>query len=298
VATGRAVDALTQAGYGGITISGDSLHASSSDASGAFTIAADTPASDPRVVVFAGPAVVERRTNVRVPGPPMAVSLISSSFDLNAFNQMFRVPVLLRWTTAPPLLIETRALQFTTVGAPDQVALADQMTDAEVAQLVDDLTWALPQLTGGTFAAFSNVARQTSNEGATVHILNAAVITVSRVVGLTASAGFWGYSRWQFLPDGTVTAGMVTLDRDFERSGSPFRRSLRSHELGHALGYNHVTSRPSVMNPAAVIEPNAFDLDACRIAFTRAPGNRPPDADPTNASLNRLGAAIWSAPVR
>jgi len=200
--------------------------------------------------------------------------------------------------TATPVLIETRALQFTTIGAPDQVALADQMTDAEVAQLADDLTWALPQLTGGTFTAFSTVARQTSNEGATVHILNAAVITVSRVVGLNSTAGFWGYSRWQFQPDGTVTAGMITLDRDFERSGSPFRRSLRSHELGHALGYNHVTTRSSVMNAAATIEPNAWDLDACRIAFARAPGNRPPDADPTNASLNRIGAAIWSEPIR
>ena len=70
VATGRrAVDALTQAGYAGITISGDGLQTSSSDGSGAFTIAAATPAGDPRLVVFAGPGIVERRTNVRVPGP-------------------------------------------------------------------------------------------------------------------------------------------------------------------------------------------------------------------------------------
>jgi hypothetical protein len=299
VATGRAVDALTQAGYAGITISGDGLQTSSSDVSGAFTIGAATPAGDPRLVVFAGPGIVERHTNVRVPGPPMSVSLISSGFDLNAFNQMFRVPSLLRWTTAPPLLIETRALQFTTVGAADQVALSDQMTDAEVAALAEDLSWALPQMTGGTFPAFAGVSRQTSAEGTSVHILNPGVITVSRVVGLNATAGFWGYSRWLFQPDGTVTGGMITLDRDFERSGSPFRRSLRSHELGHALGYNHVTSRPSVMNSAALIEPNTFDLDACRIAFARAPGNRSPDADPSNASLNRLARiATWSEPIR
>jgi hypothetical protein len=302
VATGRAVDALTQAGYGGLTISGEGLQTSSTDVSGAFTIAAGTPASDPRLVLFAGPGVVERRTNVRVPGAPISVSLISSGFDLNAFNQMLRASSQLqRWTTAPPLLIETRALQFTTVGAADQVALSDQMTDAEVAALADDLTWALPQMTGGAFSAFAGVSRQTSAEGTSVHILNPGVITVTRVVGLNATAGFWGYSRWLFQPDGTVTGGMITLDRDFERSGSPFRRSLRSHELGHALGYNHVTSRPSVMNSAAVIEPNAFDLDACRIAFARAPGNRAPDADPSNASLNSRalgGPARWSEPIR
>ena len=38
-----------------------------------------------------------------------------------------------------------------------------------------------------------------------------------------------------------MTSGESMLDRDFERSGSPFLRSLRAHELGHALGYNHVT---------------------------------------------------------
>jgi len=298
-ATGRAVDALSQSGYAGITISGDGLLTSTSDGSGAFTISSDNSLTDPRLVIFDGPAVVERRTNVRVPGQNVSVSLISSGFDLAAFNEMFRSQgALLRWTTAPPLLIETRALQFTTIGAADQVALADQMTDAEVAQLIDDLTWALPQLTGGRFTAFSSITRQTSNEGVSVHILNSGVITVSRVVGLKATAGFWGFSRWQFQPDGTVTAGMMTLDRDFERSGSPFRRSLNSHELGHGLGYNHVTLRESVMNATGQIEPNAFDLDACRIGFARPPGNKSPDADPTYASLNRVGPAMWSEPIR
>jgi len=131
-----------------------------------------------------------------------------------------------------------------------------------------------------------------------VSLLNSGVITVSRVAGLAAATGYWGFGRWQYESDGTVTAGIVMLDRDFDRSGSAYVRSLRAHELGHALGYQHVTARPSVMNADGRHEPNAFDLDACRLAFQRSPGNRSPDIDPAFASLNRRGGATWSAPVR
>jgi hypothetical protein len=115
---------------------------------------------------------------------------------------------------------------------------------------------------------------------------------------LTSATGFWGYGRWQQTPDGTVTGGLVMLDREFEESGSPFRRALRAHELGHALGYQHVAARTSVMNPAAREEPNASDRAASHVAFQRVPGNRSPDIDPDTASLNRRGRPYWSAPIR
>lgn len=297
--SGRAVDALTQAGYPGLTVAVDGVLTGTTDASGSFSLQTDLSLSTTRLAVFSGPGIVERRTNLKIPGESVSATLISSAFDLAAFNEMFRAPMLLRWTSAPPLLIETRALQFTSVGAPDQTALTDQMGEDEVASLVADLTWALPQMTGGTFSSFAGVTRQTSSENSVVHLLNTGVITVSRVVGLTKAAGYWGYSRWQFRADGTIFSGMITLDRDFERSSSPSRRSLRSHELGHALGYNHVTVRQSVMNSAAVTEPNAFDLDACRIGFARPPGNRAPDVDPSTTSLNLRSLPLtWSAPIR
>ncbi|HUL73321.1 MAG TPA: carboxypeptidase regulatory-like domain-containing protein [Vicinamibacterales bacterium] len=296
---GRVVDAVSQAGLGGVTISGASMSSAVSDSAGAFTVASTVGTGDPLAAVFAGSGVVERHTGLRVPGRDATVSLISGGFDLRAFDEMFRVSMLLRWTTAPPLLVETRTAQFTTVGAPIVTTVADEMSDSEFSALVDDLTWALPQMTGNTFSQFSSVTRRSSSPGASVSVLNSGVITVVREVGLTAGSGYWGYSRWQFQSDGTITGGMVSLDRDFERSGSPYRRSLRSHELGHALGYNHVTVRPSVMNASAVLEPTPWDRDASSIAFQRAPGNRSPDTDPMGYSPNRLGLpAMWSPPIR
>ena len=39
---------------------------------------------------------------------------------------------------------------------------------------------------------------------------------------------------------------------------------IRTHELGHALGYNHVESRPSIMNPRAGGGFTDFDREALR----------------------------------
>jgi hypothetical protein len=91
------------------------------------------------------------------------------------------------------------------------------------------------------------------------------------------------------------------LDRDFDRNDSR-RRLLRMHELGHALGYQHVTSRASIMNPSIGAEPTEFDRSAAVIAFARPPGNRSPDADPARASRVSLSAgagpdARWSDPI-
>ena len=296
--TGRAIDAVTQSAVTGVKVDGDGVTGTSCESSGAFLVAAATASSEPRPLVFTGPNLVERRTNVRVPGTDLVVSMMPGGFDLRAFDEMFRSPQLRRWTATPPLLIETRSLQFTDLKMMDAVALDEVMPDAEAAALVTDLTWALPQLTGGAFTDSLAVTRQQSAQGARVDLLNNDVITVSRVVGLTAATGFWGFARCRLQGDGRVTGGIIMLDRDFDRSGSAFTRSLRAHELGHALGYQHVAGRTSVMNSQARTEPNDFDRDAARIAFQRPPGNQSPDVDPSSASINRRGAATWSPPVR
>ena len=74
------------------------------------------------------------------------------------------------------------------------------------------------------------------------------------------------------------------LDREFDQSDAR-RRLLRIHELGHALGYLHVRSRTSIMNPSIGPEPTTFDRQASIIAFQRVPGNRAPDMDPSSSGV-------------
>jgi len=297
---GRAVDALTRSGLGNITVRTDAGVLATSDGTGAFELSMSMGAApDPLQLFFSGPGVVERHTHLRVPGPDAEVSLIPAGFDLTAFDQMFRGPFLRRWTSQPPLLVEQRVLQFTDVNMTSGTAVADVLSGDESDGLIDDFGWALPQMTGNRFGGFDGVDRQTAAVGESVRLLNSGVITVAWVKGLTTATGYWGYGRWLNEGDGTVVGGLIMLDVDFQRSGSSFVRSLRTHELGHALGYDHVTARPSVMNAAARLEPLPFDLDACAIAFERTPGNRSPDIDADVVSLNRIrGGARWGPPIR
>jgi len=89
----------------------------------------------------------------------------------------------------------------------------------------------------------------------------------------------------------------VFLDPRFDRTDAR-RRLLRIHELGHALGYNHVTRRPSIMNAMIGTEPTDFDRAAALVAFQRPTGNQSPDVDPDAVrALSAGGAAEWSDPI-
>ena len=295
---GRVLDGITNVGLGGVTITGAGF-GGTSDASGQFSLTADTGDSSPREATFAGPNVLTRLTLIRVPGPDAVVPMIPASFDLNTFNEMLRAPILRRWVTAPPLLIERRTLQYADVNASSATSVGTVMTDAEHDGLLSDLRSALGSMTGDAAYGFASVTSQQSPQGTSVTLLNTGRITVARLSGLTQGTGFWGYGRWQSNGRGEIISGIVMLDRDFDAGTNPSVRTLRAHELGHALGYNHVTGRASVMNSSATLAPTPFDLDAFRLAFQRMPGNRTPDIDPSDASLNLMWIeAGWGPPIR
>jgi hypothetical protein len=296
--SGRTIDVLSQAPLAGVAASGVGLNGSQTDPTGSFQMTMASAGSGVRDVTFSGPRVFERRLRLEVPVQDVTVSLVPSTFDMAAFDQMFRSPGLRRWTSAPPIVIEQRTVQYTNVEMSEGAGTADTMTTAEADGLLADLTAALGPLTANTFRSFGRVTRQTSPEGATIALLNPGTITVVRVAGLRDATGKWGWSRWLYGSDGQVFGALIMLDRDFERSASPLLRPLRAHELGHALGYDHVTGRPSVMNPDARLEPTAFDLDACRIAFQRQPGSRSPDIDPdVTRAPQSAGTGRWSQPI-
>lgn len=293
-AAGRTLDATTGVGAQGIQIEGAGIAADPSGPNGDFVIRAAANL-EPVRVSFSGPGFLTRHTFIRVPGPDAQVGLIPRTFDVASFDQMCRSSGLRRWVTAPSLTIESRTLTFTRLDADQFAARADTMSDDERQSIITDLGWALPQLTGGAFTSFASVEHGAADVGAEVAVLRPNTLTVLRMSGLTAATGLWGYGRYQLDDRGAVTAGLAVLDVDFDRSETPFRRSLRAHELGHALGYSHVTARASVMNNDGRSEPNDFDRAASNLAFQRLPRNRSPDVDPSAASsVNRISRR-WGA---
>lgn len=293
--TGEVRGALDDVPLSGVAIRVDGAVAANSDENGRFTI---QHASGRFECEMSGAGFVTRRTALRLPGPHVRASLIPSGFELPAFDQMMRGGGSIhRWTSAPALVVVDHVLQFTSTSADASTALDEALSEDEQQRLVADLSAALEALTVD-FGGFGSVSVQAAQPGQPSSVRRDGAIVVARYSGLTGSTGFWGYGRWATRAGGGVVAGIMLLDRDFERSGSPFRASLRSHELGHALGYDHVTLRESVMNSTARLLPNDFDRAAVRIAFQRPPGNATPDNDPGDASINRAppwapGALVW-----
>lgn len=162
--TGRTTNVLTGAAIGGVTVRIADVGDAVADATGAFTM--ESEALDGRYRITAsGAAVVERQTSLAFPGDAALVSLIPTTFNMPALEQMVRsfgeVGVLKRWTQAPALIVETSMLDrdasFDAAGLPRDavVAAAEQMTEAAITELVGQLTRALPLMSGGQLAALA-----------------------------------------------------------------------------------------------------------------------------------------------
>jgi hypothetical protein len=268
-----------------------------SDGSGNFQL--DLGSSGTYRVTIRGNGVVERETRIEGPGSGMArLSLIPASFDLEAFDQMFRAlnSRLARWTTRPSLVVLGTVMDYRSTGETYE-ATGESLTEDELTAMISQLTEGLAFLTGGAYQTFASVNIERPAAGTRIAPLRPGSIVVGRYRGISLFARTIGWGQWAEAADGTVTGGAIFLDRDFDREDSR-RRLLRIHELGHALGYQHVEKRASIMNPAIGPEPNDFDRAGALIAFQRPVGNTSPDVDPSNASLlSSTGAVRWSAPT-
>jgi len=283
---GRAVSAVDGTGAAGLSVQVGSAWAVKTDGNGYFEADVGVPGN--YATTLSGSAIVERRTTVNGPsGDRVRISLIPASFDLQAFDQMFRTANsrLQRWTTQPALVVVASSMVYKT-GESDYAATSEQMSDDEVNQLVAQLTDGLALLTGGTYPAFAAVDVERPAAGDRVSAMRTGKIVVGRYNGIPSFSDIIGYGTWQEQPDGRVTGGSMFLDRDFDRNDSR-RRLLRTHELGHALGYNHVTTHTSIMNPAIGPEPSDFDRAGATIAFQRQPGNLTPDTDPGQVAFGK-----------
>jgi hypothetical protein len=269
-----------------------------SDGSGFFQL--DVGNLDKHRVVVGGSSVVERETRIGATGSRTRVSMIPSTFDLRAFDEMFRTSntQLQRWTSRPALVILASVMVYqANESGQTYEAAAEQLTDDDVALLRAHLTEGLALLTGNAFTSFASVEVERPAAGTRVNTLRSGQIVIGRYTGIETLAKTIGYGLWSERPDGSIMGGAMYLDRDFDRDDSR-RRLLRIHELGHALGYQHVESRASVMNPRIGPEPTEFDRAGAIIAFERPVGNKSPDIDPaTNALTASTGEGRWSAPT-
>ncbi len=294
---GQTVNAIDGAATPSLTVQVGTRSATS-DGSGFFQV--DPGSQGTFRALVRGSNVVDRDTRMTVPHADVTrVTMIPTSFDLDAFNEMFRFSNsrLQRWTTRPALVVLGTVMEYRNGNNGNYEANGEQLTDDEVNLMVAHLTEGLGLLTGNTYTSFASVDIERPSAGQRINVLRAGKIVIGRYNGVTTFANTIGWGQWSEQSDGTIVGGATYLDRDFDKNDSR-RRLLRIHELGHALGYQHVNSRTSIMNPAIGPEPTAFDRNGAMIAFQRPVGNRTPDVDPASSSLAvSTGEGKWSEPT-
>jgi hypothetical protein len=187
-------------------------------------------------------------------------SVAASEADSRAVEEMLRGSNgrVEQWTEAPELVVLTSVMQFQAGESAEYVATADVLSPEEVAGLVTELTTALDLLTGHAFEHFAGIRTESVVPGTSTRIIRKHQIVVGRYRNVRHLAGILGLGGRSVRGDGVITGAAVILDEEYDRTGG-MRALLRSHELGHALGYHHVESRKSIMNPR--IGPDATDLD-------------------------------------
>jgi hypothetical protein len=174
--------------------------------------------------------------------------------------------VVKHWTHAPDLVVLDSVMMYQTGEVNSYTATSKQLTTEEDDELVSDLTAALQLLTGNTFLRFATVRHESVGAGTDTRVLRPGQIVAGRYRDLQNLMHTIGLGGRASRADGRIISAAIILDDEFDRESS-HRRLLRMHELGHALGYNHVQSRVSIMNPTLGPEPTAFDLEAARVAF-------------------------------
>jgi hypothetical protein len=151
--------------------------------------------------------------------------------------------------------------------------------------VLDALARAVPAFTGGKFSAAA-IETGTEARPATAGWIN---VLIRRDPTEKSTCGF----AWI----GRETGGEITLNNDVCSCGSnKIPGTLVMHEVGHALGFFHVSDRSSVMYPFIPGNCPAGSLSAAEsyhsaIAYTRPRGNTAPDNDPTSGRFVSSGVA-------
>ena len=152
------------------------------------------------------------------------------------------------WTSVPNLVVLTSVMEYHAGDSTEYVATSELLNAEDTKSLVADLTVALRLLSNNTFEQFATIQYETVPAGASVTIVRPKQIVVGRYQGLRRLAQTIGLGGRKARRDGAIVGAAILLDSEFDRT-SDERRLLRTHELGHALGFNHVKSRLSIMNP-------------------------------------------------
>jgi hypothetical protein len=273
-----------ESGISDVVISGVGVREARTDSGGFFTLDANRSAYP---LLLTHPDFIDRRTAAVLPANGLHLSMIPSTFDRAAFEEFApraTTTGLRRWIENPSLIVLTNVVDYDGV-AFDPLVTTRQVPDAEFGCMLDGVQRAIRPMSDSVMT-FTKVDVVSPPAGSRFSIPSTPEGTIVLVVarGLLANGRAAAFAGVQ---PNVLVRGVVWVSADnLPLCGSTASR-VYPHELGHALGYQHVTLEPSVMSG---IQPTSaltlFDRDAIRIVYQRPPGNRSPDVDPPTYVIN------------
>jgi hypothetical protein len=259
------------------------------DAAGMSALTAQNPSMVP--LVLRHPAFHQRETSVRIPADgAIDLSLIPATHDLTAFEEFSpRTGGLQRWTRNPRLMVLTHAVDYSgaTLGFREYPVLDRPINPTQLDCLASGLAAKLAEMSGGHLSWDSvEIASVQPGTRFRTDATPEGTIVVLPSVSLGASGRGIAYVGSEAF---VLSRGAVWLT---DNQNFCFTSLLYLHELGHALGYMHVTRTLSIMSPGGLpAAPTVFDRDSIAILFQRRPGNRMPDRDLPGLPNTATGSA-------
>lgn len=214
------------------------------------------------------------------PTNTLKIPLIPTTFSMNSFNSMVRgepnsgymsrVGIGSRYWVS----ICKKRLAFRTSGTLiiQQGQIGTNLTTSYLDNKKSELSDFMTKITPWTYRVGAGVYDFEPWVGQELMSFGSNGVTVAIYTGLTAATGYSGLGSWRVV-NGQVTCGHAMVD------GGASSSTLL-HEVGHGMGYNHVSGSGSIMNtPSSFLAPTDFDIKSGKIIFTRSFQNRNVDRD-------------------
>jgi hypothetical protein len=273
---GQIVEYGTGRGVSGGEMTADITGTVSVEGNGTFKISSTATPAIFHVRIDA-PGFVTRETYVRGAAGArtnLVISVIRNAapFSLDFYRELVRnsaegdvLEPLTRWTARPNIYLRTVDQN----GKAIEPEVLDSVTQSLRKGVVD---WSSGTLSVATFEKGS-ATRERTNGWIVVNILR------------DRNSPYCGQS-YVGAPDGQIELWDDRCSCGSKKIGG----SLVSHEVGHAMGFWHVTDKKAIMAPVGDNCPTGILTDDekyhAKLAYDRTPGNVDQDVDPEAASLS------------
>ena len=252
-----------QVRYAGVTATTDAL--------GAFKIPG-SPTTSWTALEVSGAGYYRRQTYAKTGDSQWSV--VPNTFDMASFDDLARdehARHTIRWVVPPTVYVDTRPEGFE---AGPELDLWISQVQVQAAAFVSE--WTGGRLRPADVIVTSRPPQDLSPGTIVIHF--------SENASDYGNQDYIGMARLSYSSDGSMSAAGVWL-RYKRYSGdryAPKRQGILGHELGHAMGYGHMTlSTPSFMQPSLGSKTglSAFDHQAALLLYSRAPRNTSHDVD-------------------